>query len=290
MSLTEPLYSPLAVHVYTVLASVFALLILLVLYWSGGGELTSRIGRQLTSLIGGQLSSGTSGTKETTFTSSTVVFGLMLTLREYSKLTASTSISSFIEISCGLLGSSQESSSLLDVFDTGASLHIPDSTSHMRNLQPNAHYSIVGVHGRGTCKEIGHPDMHFMGEHEVTGAAAMVRLRGDERTNANALCVPASPATPISWNEMKRAGWKLSPDGDYVLLPEARVRIVFGNLNGLLTMPLVTTKEGSTNALQERRTGSLQCAAPSPPSSPRGRTEAPAPPRERERSRDDIPR
>jgi hypothetical protein len=40
--------------------------------------------------------------------------------------------------------------------------------------------------------------MHFMGEHEVTGAAVMVRLRGDERTNANALCVPASPATLIS--------------------------------------------------------------------------------------------
>ena len=97
MSLVEPLYSPLAVRVCAVLASVFVLLILLVLYWSGGGELTSSIGRQLTSRIGGQLPSGTSGTKETIFTSSAVVFGLMLTLREYSKLTASTSISSSIE-------------------------------------------------------------------------------------------------------------------------------------------------------------------------------------------------
>ena len=110
--------------------------------------MTSHIGGQLTSLIGGQLPSGTFGTKQTILTSSAVVFGLVLTIREYSKLTASTSISSFIEISCGLLGSSQESSNSLVVFDTGASLHIPNSTSHMYNLQPNAHYSIVGVHGR----------------------------------------------------------------------------------------------------------------------------------------------
>ena len=100
MRLVEPLYSPLVVHV----CAVLAMLSLLVLFWSGGGKLTSHIGGQLTSLIGGQLSSGTFGTKQTILTSSAVVFGLVLTLREYGKLTASTSISSFIEISCSLLG------------------------------------------------------------------------------------------------------------------------------------------------------------------------------------------
>jgi hypothetical protein len=127
------------------------------------------------------------------------------------------------------------------IFDTGAAKHISNHLGHMKDVVVNHMYNVVGVNGPGEhthSSHVGRLNIVFSGICERTGRVMPVRIFGGEKAERNVILTQSSPCSLISWTELKKKGWKLSPDGDFIRHPSERLRINFEERDGLLYMPL----------------------------------------------------
>ena len=128
------------------------------------------------------------------------------------------------------------------IFDTGAALHIINTSQHMKDICVNSSYSVLGVSGKNdttACDYAGHVDMSFWAMRWDTGNYCKVNLQGESRSESNALLCAESPLNLMSWSELKKAGWLCFADLSGIYHPKYRLTIYFDEEDGVSYMPLV---------------------------------------------------